>query len=254
MRALLALLVLAGVLGSHPRTAAGLPPTSCPGDPITPTEIIEGTFASALEGAYVMVPFVVPPGTTQVRVKYCWDQPESGSLGHTIDLGLWDARPAGGTWGRKQFRGWGGSSHPDVTITRQGFSSEAEYLAKPRGHVPGRTQRGFVPGRIPAGEWAAELGVAAVIKTSEGDATGEVAWRVEIALSSDPAFAAERYCRSDTIASRPCVAPAGTRATCTCTQSTRTSALRPCARRSTTPSDRSPTAARDSISSRSPTT
>jgi hypothetical protein len=191
MRPLLALVLLGSVLVAH--TAIAATPTSCPGDPITPTQVIEGTFPSSLEGAYVMLPFEVPAGTTQVRVKYCWDAPESGSLSHTIDLGLWEARPAGGTWGRKQFRGWGGSSHPDVTITRQGFSTEAEYLARPRGHVEGRTQRGFIPGRIPAGEWAVELGVAAVIKTSEGDATGEVAWRVEIALSSDPAFAADPY-------------------------------------------------------------
>jgi hypothetical protein len=201
MRVLLASLTLAGVFLSTVQPAAAGPSAGCPGDPIVPTEVIEGTFDSSLEGAYVMVPFVVPPGTTQVRVKYCWDEPESGSLNHTIDLGLWDARPKNGpnngskagTWGRRQFRGWGGSSHPDVTITQQGFSSEAEYLAAPRGHVPGRTQRGFVPGKIPAGEWAAELGVAAVITAAEGDATGEVAWRVEIALSSDPAFATERY-------------------------------------------------------------
>jgi len=191
MRALLPFLLL--VFALRAGAAHATVPASCPGDPITPTQVIEGTFPSSLEGGYVMLPFIVPPGTTQVRVKYCWDAPESGSANHTVDLGLWDARPDRGTWGPKQFRGWGGSSHPDVTITPQGFSSEAVYLAKPRGHVPGRTQRGFLPGKIPAGEWAVELGVAAVIKVSEGDATGEVAWRVEIALSNDAAFAAERY-------------------------------------------------------------
>jgi hypothetical protein len=166
------------------------------GDPITPTQVITGSFAHALQGSYVMVPFSVPPGTTSVRVKYCWDRPEGdtpGDSGHTIDLGLWQTRSAGGTWGEAQFRGWGGSSHPDVTITPQGFSSEAEYLAAPKGHVDGRTTRGFLPGPIPAGEWAAELGVAAVVPADEGDADGTVAWRLEIELSSDPAFAAEPY-------------------------------------------------------------
>lgn len=166
------------------------------GDPITPTQVVTGSFAHALQGSYVMVPFTVPPGTTSVRVKYCWDRPEGdtpGDTGHTIDLGLWQTRPAGGTWGEAQFRGWGGSSHPDVTITPQGFSSEAEYLAAPKGHVDGRTTRGFLPGPIPAGEWAAELGVAAVVPADEGDADGTVAWRLEIELSSDPAFAAEPY-------------------------------------------------------------
>jgi len=183
------------LVGLAAAPAFAIPP--CGGDAIAPTQVIEGTFSSSIEGAYIMVPFDVPPGTTQVRVKYCWDKPESGSMNHTIDLGLWDALPSGGTsgatWGPKQFRGWGGSSHPDVTITRQGFSTEAQYLARPRGHVPGRTQRGFLPGKIKPGEWAAELGVAAVISKAEGDATGAVQWRVEIALSSDPAFAAERY-------------------------------------------------------------
>ena len=192
MRVVLALLVFSSIATSS-TTHAAITPSGCPGDPITPTEVIEGSFPSSLEGAYVMVPFTVPSGTTQVRVKYCWDEPDSGSLRHTIDLGLWDARPAGETWGRKQFRGWGGSSHPDVAITRQGFSSEADYGASPRGHVPGRTQRGFVPGKIPAGEWAAELGIAAVITPAEGDADGRVRWRVEIALSNDRAFAAKRY-------------------------------------------------------------
>ena len=200
MRALLLL------LGFVATPAFALPP--CGGDAITPTRVIEGTFSSSIQGAYVMVPFDVPAGTTQVRVKYCWDKPESGTASHTIDLGLWDARPVGGAWGPKQFRGWGGSSHPDVTITRQGFSTEAQYLAKPRGHVPGRTQRGFLPGKIKPGEWAAELGVAAVVPKAEGDATGEVGWRVEIALSSDPAFAAERY-RAKRYDRKPAIREAG---------------------------------------------
>jgi hypothetical protein len=165
------------------------------GDPISPTLVLGGSFSSELQGAYVMVPFDVPAGTTSVRVKYCWDRPEGptpGNVGHTVDLGLWQARAAGGTWGVAQFRGWGGSSHPDVTVTPQGFSSEDAYLADPKGHVPGRTTRGFLPGPIPAGQWAAELGVAAVVSPEEGDPDG-VRWRLEIELSGDPAFAAEPY-------------------------------------------------------------
>jgi len=166
------------------------------GDPIAPTQVVEGSFPHSLQGSYVMVPFDVPAGTTSVRVKYCWDSPEGTTpdgSSHTIDLGLWQPPPAGRTWGTAEFRGWGGSSHPDVTITPQGFSSEAEYLARPKGHVPGRTTRGFLPGPIPAGAWAAELGVAAVVPADEGDATGEVRWRLEIELASDPSFAADPY-------------------------------------------------------------
>src|SRR5262249_58642421 len=130
-------------------TTNAIGPDGCPGDPIQPTQIVTGQFGVDLQGSYVMVPFEVPKGTTAVRVKYCWDDPEGGTQRHTIDLGLWDARPPRESWGPKQFRGWGGSSHPDVTVSRQGFSSEAEDLARPKGHVAGRTTRGFHPGPPP---------------------------------------------------------------------------------------------------------
>jgi len=175
---------------------AALTPTGCTGDPIVPTQVIEGEFGTALQGSYVMVPFDVPAGTTAVRVKYCWDDPEGPTTAgakHTVDLGLWDARPADATWGPAQFRGWGGSSHPDVTVSPQGFSTEAEYGADPKGDVPGRTTRGFLPGPIPPGTWAAELGVGGVVSQADGDADGIVRWRVEIQLSTDPEFAAEPY-------------------------------------------------------------
>jgi hypothetical protein len=80
-----------------------------------------------------------------------------------------------------------------VTLSAQGFSTEAQYLAKPKGHVPGRTTRGFKPGAIEPGQWAAELGAAAIASQEEGDQDGKVAWRVEIELSSNPAFAADPY-------------------------------------------------------------
>ena len=115
-------------------------------------------------GSYVLVPFDVPAGTTSVRVKYCYDQPESPTstqVKHTLDLGIYDARPsAGALWGEREFRGWGGSSHPDVVISPEGFAPEADYLAAPKKPVAGKTTRGYLPGPIPAGEWAAELGVA----------------------------------------------------------------------------------------------
>src|SRR5829696_1763947 len=176
-------------------------PASCPGDPIAVDQVITGEFDRAQQGSYVMVPFDVPAGATSVRVKYCYDQPGAPSTPqqrHTLDLGLYDP-PSGSlpTWDLPDFRGWGGSSHPDVTITPQGFSSEEEYRARPRGHVPGRTTRGFKPGPIPEGRWAAELGVAAVVDQANGDADGKVAWRIEIERSSNPAFAAQPYAPAD---------------------------------------------------------
>jgi hypothetical protein len=185
--------LLAASLGAGaPRAKPSVPlgPNSlgpCPGDAIAPDLLVQGQFPHALMGAYVMLPFEVPAGTTSVRVKYCY---EGG--GHTVDLGLWQARPGKKPWGVEEFRGWGGSSHPDVTITPQGFSTEGEYEAAPKGHVPGRTTRGFLPGPVPAGTWAAELGIGAVVPAEEsGDGLAD--WRVEIELSEDPAFAAEPY-------------------------------------------------------------
>ncbi len=151
--------------------------------------MVEGSFDSKLAGSYVMVPFSVPKKATGVRLKYCFDQPEGGLRppgGHTLDLGLWEPAPPGRDWRARQFRGWGGSSHPDVTVSPRGFSSERKYLADPKGDVAGRTTRGFRPGRIPPGRWAVELGLASIIDRAGGDRDGAVGWRVEIDLIEDP--------------------------------------------------------------------
>ncbi|MEX2195880.1 MAG: CehA/McbA family metallohydrolase [Thermoleophilaceae bacterium] len=204
--ALLALLALpAGALGhgagahgtAAVRAAAITPEGECDGAAIAPDRVISGSFSSDRQGSYVLVPFDVPAGTTSVRVKYCYDAndgPLSSLAKHTLDLGIYDARPAAGAlWGEDEFRGWGGSSHPDVTISAEGFKSEAQYLASPKGHVAGKTTRGFRPGPIQGGEWAVELGVAAVVPREQGDADGRVNWRVEIELSDAPAHADEPY-------------------------------------------------------------
>ena len=211
MRRTAFLLVAAAVLAA-PASAFGhgrspIPPTArmaqagplmpCPGAPIRTDRVITGTFSTAEQGSYVLVPFDVPAGTTAVRVKYCYDQPESplsAQFRHTLDLGLYEPRRAGSeVFGGSEFRGWGGSSHPDVTLSPEGFSSEEAYRDDPKAHVPGKTTRGFLPGPVPGGTWAAELGVAAVVPQTRGDADGRVAWRVEVELSSDPAFADEPY-------------------------------------------------------------
>ena len=185
---------------AHHPAAVAAAPASCSGAAdasMQPHRVITGEFDTSLERAYVMLPFDVPAGTTAVRVRYCHDQPEAPTnarIRHVLDLGLWSARPApAAPWGEAEFRGWGGSSHPDVTVSRNGFSSEAEYLAAPRLHRQGRTTRGFRPGPIPAGEWAVELGVAAVASQAEGDSDGRVAWRVEVDLSNDPLWESEPY-------------------------------------------------------------
>jgi hypothetical protein len=195
-----ALTTLAIGLGLTPTAHAHVPATAatavttsvaqpCPGDPLRLDQLVTGEFEASLQGGYVLVPFDVPAGTTAVRVKYCFDQPEAPlpNIRHTLDLGIRDPRG---------FRGWGGSSHPDVTLSPEGFSTEAQYLASPKGHVPGRTTRGFRPGRTRPGRWLAELGLAAIARTEQGDTNGRVAWRVEVELSRDPAFADGPYRRA----------------------------------------------------------
>src|SRR5829696_2374295 len=143
MRIQLAVLALLLTLIAVPAAHAEGAPSSCPGDPIAVDQAITGEFDASVQGGYVLVPFDVPAGTTSVRVKYCYDQPgapANPALKHTLDLGLYQPRLGEEpVWGEDEFRGWGGSSHPDVTVTPQGFSSEAEYRARPKGHVPGRT-------------------------------------------------------------------------------------------------------------------
>ena len=186
-------LLLAPAAAAHPGETA---PTAvaaaldapCGGDPMTPDKVITGSFESSLQGSYVMVPFTVPARTTAVRVKYCFDQPDSPTsqrVRHTLDLGLWG--PGG------EFRGWGGSSHPDVWVSREGFSPEAAYKAAPRGNVAGRTTRGFLPGPVTPGVWEAELGLAAIAGVELGDLDGAVGWRLELAFPTDPAYGDEPY-------------------------------------------------------------
>ena len=173
--ALAALALVWGAALAPASTAA--PPESC-GDG-APTKVVEGVFTQEVEGSYVMVPFRVPAGTTRVNVRLCYDQPESptsSQVRHTIDLGLYGPRARGDRlWDRGEFRGWGGSSRPDVFVTREDATL------------------GFLPGPTPRGRWAAELGVAAVAGQDEGDAGGDVAWRLEILLGRDAADADARW-------------------------------------------------------------
>src|SRR4051794_8876976 len=184
------------VLAAFAPAAHAAAPASCPGAATHPDRVITGEFGSEQQGTYVLLPFDVPAGTTQVRVRYCYDQPDvklpGSPVGNTLDLGLYQPRRGkNALWG--EFRGWGGSSHPEVQVAPQGFKSEASYVADPRANEPGLTTRGFVPGPIPAGAWAAELGVASVTPQSQSDADGKVAWRVEIDFSSNPDYAAVPY-------------------------------------------------------------
>jgi len=148
-------LVVAGAAGAHeahvPIAKAADVAEPCPGDPLSPQRVVTGELDSELQGGYVLIPFDVPAGTTAVRVKYCYDQPETPASPerHTLDLGLYGPRADPGTpWGVEEFRGWGGSSHPDVTVSPEGFSTEAEYEADPDGACRGRRRGRSAPDRL----------------------------------------------------------------------------------------------------------
>jgi Ca2+-binding RTX toxin-like protein len=182
-------------------TAQAAVPATCPGPedaafgPVTTTT---GTFDASMENSYVQVPFTVPAGTTGVRVRYCFDQPDiplpQGLNNNTLDLGIYDPLQPGNTiLGPDELRGWSGGAVRDATVAVNGFSSEAVYEAAPKGYVSGRTTRAYEPGPIPQGEWVAELGLAAISTTTEGNLDNSVAWRVDVQTTSSPAFADDPY-------------------------------------------------------------
>lgn len=157
----------------------------------SPDAVMTGEIPSDLEQSFVLVPFDVPAAVegeavTAVRVKYCYDQPElptNAVFKNVLDLGLYEPRDDDEQpWSPDEFRGWGGSSHPDVTLSADGFEV-----------ADGGTTKAFLPGPIPPGEWAAELGAAAIATELEGNLDGEVAWRIEVDFITDSAYADEPY-------------------------------------------------------------
>lgn len=175
-------LCLALVASAVP-SAATAAPGACPAGRAVPggappVRVVTGRFDTSVERAHVMVPFDVAAGATRVQLRLCHDQPDTplgSQIPHTIDLGVYEPAPDG-VWGPPSFRGWGGSSRPEVVLTAEES-----------------TTVGFDPGPLPAGEWAAELGVAAVAGPTEGDLDGGVEWRLEVYVTDDPSDADEPY-------------------------------------------------------------
>jgi hypothetical protein len=178
--------------GAAPAPAAAATPASCGLQ--GPDRTITGEFGSELQGSYVLLPFDVPAGQTAIRVRFCHDQPETplaANQRHTLDLDMYGPRAPGALWGEREFRGSSGSARregesgrPQVTISQDGFG------------VPGGTTRSMRPGPIGRGQWAVQLPVAAVVSREQGDLDGKVAFRVEIDLISDPAFADQPFRRA----------------------------------------------------------
>ena len=115
----------------------------------------------SLQGGYVLVPFDVPGrhdrGAREVLLRPARGA-DARSVRHTLDLGLYEPR-GGDAAGRREFRGWGGSSHPDVTLSPEGFSTEAAVPRRARrATCPAGPRAASGPGPIRPGRWAAELG------------------------------------------------------------------------------------------------
>ncbi len=200
MRALrgstLAVAIFVVGLSGAPAAHADVPAT-CPGpdDPaLGPVTTTTGSFNASMEGSYVQIPFDVPAGSTGLRVRYCFDQPDfpapNGLNNNTLDLSIYEPLSTGNTThGPAELRGSSGSAIRDVTVAVNGFTSEATYEAAPKGYVSGKTTRAYEPGSVPGGEWIAELGLAAISNSSEGNSDSEVDWRVDVQTTTSPTFA-----------------------------------------------------------------
>ena len=162
---------IVALVGASAVPGRAAPPASCAGADGPPTRVVTGSFSEEQEGSYVLVPFDVVENSTRVRVKLCYDRPDtplSAQIKHTLDLGLYETLGGDGFYDTEEFRGWGGSSRLNVLVT------------------PEQATLGFNPGPIPPGPWAAEIGVAAVADQDEGDSDGRVNWRLEVFVGSDP--------------------------------------------------------------------
>jgi hypothetical protein len=112
------------------------------------TEIVlEGHFDSTDQDVdeFRLLPFEVPPGIVQVRVRYQVSHPLSADKvgwekGNIVDIGLFDPRGAEFLHA-KGFRGWSGSARREITVA----ASEA---------TPG-----YLPGPVQPGTWHVILGL-----------------------------------------------------------------------------------------------
>ena len=150
-----------GLLVALRRGKAGAPPPVC--RPGGPPLVVRGTALPDDAKTYLVLPFVVAPGTTRVDVDYHWSPlppapPENPLTQTVLDLGLWDEH---GYRSADGFRGWSGSRHRHVFV--QGDQAE----------------RGYRPGPVNPGVWHAELGLAAIGPTG-------AEWTVTVQASGGP--------------------------------------------------------------------
>lgn len=193
-------LVIVGFL-AIPGTANADVPATCPGPEdgaLGPIATTTGSFDASMENSYVQIPFDVPAGTTGVRVRYCFDQPDiplpGGLNNNTLDLSIYEPlHPGNAVHGPDELRGSSGGAIRDLTVAVNGFSSEASYESAPKGYVSGRTTRAYEPGSIPGGEWVAELGLAAISTSAEGNTDNKIDFRVDVQTTTAASFADDPY-------------------------------------------------------------
>jgi len=160
-------ILLAGVI------AIGLVACSSPGQDTSPnSNLADGTVLPKAEGlcapgepalelsgnvsreqqkTYILQPFEVAAGSQRVEVAYTWGDSGSGNTPVTqtvFDLGLWDEN---GFRNDAGFRGWSGSRQGRIHADQDPVFVQSD-----------AADRSFEPGPINPGEWAVELGVAAV--------------------------------------------------------------------------------------------
>ena len=193
---------------------------ACPGAAITPDQVVTGQFPAALMGAYVMLPIEVPEGTTQVRVKYCWE----GRRQHRRPRHL-----AGARRGRR--RGVSSSSAagadraiPTSRSRRRGSRAKRNTSRRRRATCPVAPRAASSRGRFRPAPGRRN---SASARSPEPTPISSPTSASRSSCRAIPAFAAEPVragrLRRDARRSR---IPAGMRATCTCTRSTRRSATR----------------------------
>ena len=160
------------------------------------TQTFSGHFGPDLNGKFIQIPFDVGSGITGMKIRYCYAKATGGEADDspTLDLGVYDAKPAEATtWTQAERRGWSGSALRTIGIGVNGYSDPATYEGGRKNYVPGRTTRAFKPGPIEAGQWAVEFGAGWI----DPDGAG-VDWKLEVITSTAPewsndAFTADPY-------------------------------------------------------------
>ena len=101
------------------------------------------------QGAYLYLPFEVPPRTTRIEVSYHYEKgTEDGGEGpaNNIDIGIFDTR--GIDLFTRGFRGWSGTARSSFFIT------------------PTEATPGYLPGPLQPGEWHLMLSRQLVVRPS----------------------------------------------------------------------------------------